>query len=175
MEFSFPVGTRGARTRLVTPKRLVEVFRQHSRLPGTYLERLSKLGFTPLEGYLRGFIDLVFEYEGRYFVVDYKSNHLGSDAACYEPALLDEVMMHHHYHLQYHIYLLALHRYLESRLTGYDYDRHVGGALYLFVRGMSRDGAVGNGVFFCRPSRDSIVALSKLFEARSESSPEASP
>jgi exodeoxyribonuclease V beta subunit len=67
-----------------------------------------------------------------------------------------------HYHLQYHLYVLALHRYLAWRLPAYDYDRDVGGVLYLFVRGMATDGEPGRGVFFDRPPRARVEALDAL-------------
>jgi exodeoxyribonuclease V beta subunit len=175
MELNFPVGSRDGPRRLVTPGRLGEVLRRHSDLPESYLERLSNLGFAPLEGYLRGFVDLVFEYDGRFFVVDYKSNYLGPRAASYQNSDIASVMSHHHYHLQYHLYLVALHRYLKSRVPGYDYDGHVGGALYLFLRGMARERPPGTGVFASRPSRDCIVALSALFDAPGSVASEATP
>jgi exodeoxyribonuclease V beta subunit len=175
MEFAFPAGSEKRLRQLVTPRRLAEVLRRHSSLPEGYVERLADLGFAPLEGYLRGFIDLVFAFQGRYFVVDYKSNYLGPHAEAYQPEPLEQVMMHHHYHLQYHLYLVALHRYLKSRLPGYDYAQHVGGALYLFLRGMSPSLPPGAGVFSACPSRECILALSELFEGARDPLEEASP
>jgi exodeoxyribonuclease V beta subunit len=148
---------------LVTAKRLGRIFREHSGLANEYCEKLGGLPFAPLEGYLRGFIDLVFRHRDRYFVVDYKSNYLGDRPLDYGVEQLREVMGEHHYFLQYHLYLVALHRYLRARLVGYDYDRHVGGALYLFVRGMSPRFAAGSGVFAARPSRECIEQLSAAF------------
>ena len=113
---------------------------------------------------MRGFIDLVFEHEGKFFVVDFKSNHLGSYASDYAPALLTAPMVDHHYYLQYHLYVTALHRHLTARRSGYDYDRDFGGVHYLFLRGMAPHHPAGTGVFFDRPSRVFIEALSELFE-----------
>jgi exodeoxyribonuclease V beta subunit len=111
-----------------------------------------------LEGMLTGFMDLVLEFEGRYYVLDYKSNKLPG----YEPAQLQQAMLAHRYDVQYTLYLLALHRLLKSRLADYDYDRHVGGALYLFLRGIDQSGA---GLYLDRPPQALIEALDVAFSA----------
>ncbi|MCE2461161.1 MAG: PD-(D/E)XK nuclease family protein, partial [Pseudomonadales bacterium] len=87
-----------------------------------------------VEGYLRGFIDLVAGHDGVWYVLDYKSNWLGNRVADYRPDGLSKAMRDHRYPLQYLLYLVALNRYLSVRLPGYDYDQHVGGAFYLFLR-----------------------------------------
>ncbi len=90
-----------------------------------------------LRGMLMGFADLVFEVDGRYWVLDYKSNALGRDDDDYTADALAASMAHHRYDVQSAIYLLALHRLLRQRLgAGYDPARRLGGALYLFVRGI---------------------------------------
>ena len=124
------------------------------------------LDFRTLHGYLKGFIDLVFEHDGRYFIADWKSNHLGHTPADYSAAPMAAAMAQHHYHLQYLLYSVALHRWLGRRLPDYHYDRHVGGVAYLFVRGLRphwRD-AQGQptGLFFHRPSAEAITQLSAL-------------
>jgi exodeoxyribonuclease V beta subunit len=88
-----------------------------------------------LNGMFKGFIDLTFEHDGRYYVADYKSNWLGVDDAAYTEQAMEQSILDNRYDLQYVLYLLALHRQLKARLADYDYDRHVGGALYLFLRG----------------------------------------
>ncbi len=94
-----------------------------------------------LHGMLMGFADLVFEHEGRYWVLDYKSNRLGHSGADYDRAALQNAMAQHRYDVQAAIYLLALHRLLRARLgAAYDPARQLGGALYLFLRGI--DGPV---------------------------------
>ncbi|WP_083447116.1 exodeoxyribonuclease V subunit beta [Azoarcus sp. CIB] len=113
-----------------------------------------------LNGMLKGFIDLVFEHRGRYYVADYKSNWLGPDDAAYTPAAMRDAVLAKRYELQYVLYLFALHRLLKSRLPDYDYDRHVGGAVYLFLRG-SR--APTRGVHAERPPRALIEALDAEF------------
>ncbi len=129
--------------------------------PG-YLERLAALGEVP-PGTLRGFIDLVFEWRGRYYLVDYKSNHLGPCWDDYSPSELEAEMEAHHYHLQSHLYALALDRLLRSRLPGIGIAQKLGGTIYLFLRGMHPQRGAGSGVFRARPSAESIAALDRLF------------
>ena len=86
---------------------------------------------------LMGFADLVFEHKGKYWVLDYKSNYLGKDDAAYSRDKLIQSMAEHRYDVQAAIYMLALHRLLRLRLgQAYDPDRHLGGAVYLFLRGI---------------------------------------
>ncbi|QYD69007.1 exodeoxyribonuclease V subunit beta [Paraburkholderia edwinii] len=113
-----------------------------------------------LNGMLKGFIDLVFEHDGRFYVADYKSNWLGPDDAAYTTAKMRAQILHSRYELQYVLYLFALHRLLKTRLPDYDYDRHVGGAVYLFLRGSH---AESQGVFVDRPPRELIERLDALF------------
>lgn len=109
-----------------------------------------------LNGMFKGFIDLVFEYQGRYFVVDYKSNWLGEHDADYTQAAMIEQIVKHRYDLQYVLYLLALHRQLKLRLPDYDYDTHMGGALYLFFRHPE-------AIYHERPPKALIETLDALF------------
>jgi exodeoxyribonuclease V beta subunit len=102
-----------------------------------------------LHGLMTGFIDLIFCWQGKYYLADYKSNHLGSQPEDYCPKQLAAAMQEHRYDLQYLIYTVALHRFLGQRLSGYSYAQHFGGVLYLFLRGMSA--ADSNGVFVVRP------------------------
>ena len=118
------------------------------------------LALATLNGMMRGFIDLVFEHEGRYYVLDYKSNHLGTDDAAYSQDNMRRVVLDKRYDMQYALYTLALHRLLKSRLPGYDYDRHVGGAVYLFLRGCD---AASGGVFHQLPERGLIEQLDEIF------------
>lgn len=116
-----------------------------------------------LNGMFKGFIDLVFEHQGRYYVVDYKSNWLGEGDAAYTDEAMQATVASHRYDLQYVLYLLALHRQLQLRLPDYDYERHVGGALYLFLRGSH---APGQGIHRARPPRELIEALDALFKGQ---------
>jgi exodeoxyribonuclease V beta subunit len=160
MEFTLPVANAGSPP--LTAASLADTFEAHaadSAFPG-YAGRVRELGFPALQGHLRGFIDLTFRQAGRFYLADYKSNHLGDMPADYGPEALKSSMEHHDYVLQYHLYALALHRHLACRLPGYDYDSHMGGAYYLFLRGMSPASPGGLGIFYDRPSRALIEALS---------------
>lgn len=111
--------------------------------------------------YLKGFMDLVFCHDGRYYVLDWKSNHLGDREGDYQAAGMQRAMVEHAYSLQALLYLVALHRLLRFRLPDYDYDRHVGGALYLFLRGV-RPEWPGAGIHAHRPSHATVAALDAL-------------
>ncbi|WP_435105278.1 exodeoxyribonuclease V subunit beta [Arhodomonas sp. AD133] len=111
-----------------------------------------------LHGMLTGYIDLVFEHDGRYYLADYKSNYLGDGPAAYTQTAMAEAMLEHRYDLQYVLYTLALHRLLRARLPGYDYDAHLGGVFYLFLRAMPD----GGGVFHTQPPRGLIEGLDAM-------------
>lgn len=100
---------------------------------------------------LQGFIDMVFEHNGRFYLLDWKSNHLGMAPAAYNSHALAESMSHNAYVLQYHLYTLALDRLLKLKMPDYCYDRHFGGAIYVYLRGVER-GTAATGIFFERPS-----------------------
>jgi exodeoxyribonuclease V beta subunit len=117
-----------------------------------------------LDGMLKGFADLVFERQGRYYLIDYKSNHLGGDDAAYDGAALCDAILQHRYDIQACLYLLALQRLLKARLgEAYDYERHIGGAVFWFLRGI--DGAA-QGVQLLRPPQSLIDELDALFAGR---------
>jgi exodeoxyribonuclease V beta subunit len=123
-----------------------------------------------LNGMFKGFIDLTFEHQGRYYVVDYKSNWLGADDSAYTWEAMDQAILEHRYDLQYVLYVLALHRQLRARLPDYDYDHHVGGALFVFLRGVH---APSRGCYFVRPQRALIEQLDALFRGVAEVRPDA--
>jgi len=134
-----------------------------------YAGRLSRMSWRTLSGFLRGFIDSVFCDGERYYLIDYKSNHLGPRQADYMPERLVPPMIEHDYILQYLIYTLALDRHLATRLEGYDYERHFGGVFYLFLRGLAPTHTAGCGVFFDRPSEGVVRSAAALMgRARAE-------
>ena len=96
-------------------------------------------------------------------MLDYKSNWLGNRLDDYRLAGISKAMRDHRYPLQYLLYLVALSRYLAGRLPGYDYDQHLGGAFYLFLRGIDPPAGMDRGVYFDRPSRACIEALDGCF------------
>ena len=116
-----------------------------------------------LNGMVKGFIDLVFCHENRYFVADWKSNYLGPEDQSYTIETIRNEILHKRYDVQYAIYLLALHRLLRNRLPDYDYDQHVGGAVYFFLRGWQAD---SQGLLVERPSREFIETLDLLFAGK---------
>ena len=152
-------------------------------VPDDYLRSLAQRDWIDMAGFLNGAIDLVMRaptssQRKQWFVVDYKSNRLAPTSQAdvpvqtYRPARLLEEMSHHDYHLQYHLYTLALHRFLKHRLPEYDYDHDMGGALYLFVRGMVGESteadldAPQNGIIYARPARAVIEAMDCLIAGR---------
>ncbi|WP_064792110.1 exodeoxyribonuclease V subunit beta [Shewanella woodyi] len=121
------------------------------------------LNFESLKGMLKGFIDLTFEHQGQFYIADYKSNHLGDDVSHYGFDAMKGAIRSHRYDLQYIIYTLALHRYLRLRMPNYNYDQHIGGSFYLFLRGMSTAAPL-SGVFYDKPPRALIESLDTLFD-----------
>lgn len=122
---------------------------------------------TQVNGLLKGFIDLVFVHNQQYYVADYKFNALGNNDAAYTPEALETAMLSKRYDVQFALYLLALHRLLKVRLgANYDYDTHIGGGLYLFLRGWQ--GPAGGRVFN-KPPRTMIEALDNLFAGKGAS------
>ncbi len=113
-------------------------------------------------GLLTGVIDLVFEYQGRFYLADYKSNHLGSRLEDYAPAALAQAMYDRRYDLQSLLYAVALHRYLAQRLPDYRYDAHFGGCYYLFLRAMRPASGPRYGVHFDRPDPERLAAFERL-------------
>jgi exodeoxyribonuclease V beta subunit len=131
---------------------------------------VPQLAFGRVQGMLNGFIDLVLEQGGRFYVLDYKSNYLGPDHHHYGPRAMEAAMREHLYDLQYLIYSLALHRYLGVRLPDYDFQRHFGGVRYLFLRGMD-PARPGSGVYAARPDLEILLALDRLCGDRAETAP----
>jgi len=139
---------------------LGETFARHGdEVSRRYAPALRRLSADRTHGFLAGVVDLAFEHEGRWHVVDWKSNQLGTDLSHYERGELEREMFASHYVLQYHLYFTALHRFLKLRVKNYDYDTHMGGAWYAFLRGV--DGT-GRGWFHDRPPRALITALDAL-------------
>ncbi len=115
-----------------------------------------------LTGLLTGFIDLFFEHDGRYYILDWKSNYLGDTLKDYSKFNIINAMNTSNYHLQYLIYTVAIHKYLQSRLPNYNYETHYGGVIYLFLRGVRVDN--NSGIFTCKPPEDLILQLSTLLQ-----------
>jgi exodeoxyribonuclease V beta subunit len=124
-------------------------------------EKIERLSFSPLRGFMKGFMDMVFRFEDRYYLVDWKSNFLGARVEDYSPENLAKAMEENFYTLQYTFYTLALNQYLKLRAQGYDYDRHFGGVFYVFLRGVDPGKGPEFGVYRDKPRRGLIESLSE--------------
>lgn len=155
MEFYYPLAN-------LRPDALRRVLERHGYAVGPFRELIETLEFRPLRGYMKGYIDLVFEAEGRFYLVDYKSNWLGAEPTAYRRSALAEAMAREAYLLQYLIYTVALHRYLRLRVPDYDYRRHFGGTYYLFLRGMDPAQGPDCGIYHDRPTPELVTALDRL-------------
>jgi exodeoxyribonuclease V beta subunit len=141
----------------------------HFPLESLRLEQFNRVlrdfGHAPLpssgsiHGLMTGFIDLVFSWQGKYYLADYKSNHLGNQPADYGQDSVQAAMNEHRYDLQYLIYTVALHRFLARRIKGYSYEQHFGGVFYLFLRGMRPEEEAG--VFAARPAAALVEGIDK--------------
>lgn len=160
----------GSASQAYTRQAIARCFERHGGPDGArYAATLRQLGNARVHGFLTGFVDLVFEHRGQWYVVDWKSNQLGVSNEAYQRDALQRAMEANHYTLQYHLYVVALHRYLRVRVPGYDYDTHMGGAAYAFLRGFhAHNGAVSHGWFTDRPSRELINALSAVMDGLDE-------
>jgi exodeoxyribonuclease V beta subunit len=154
LEFYFPL-------KAISPLRLRSLFTRDDNvsLPAGFPEQIGRLSFSKTEGYMKGFVDMVFRYDDRFFIVDWKSNWLGPRSEEYDQKTLSRAMTQHYYHLQYYIYTMAIHRYLAHRITDYDYDTHFGGIFYVFVRGVNPALGPQYGIYAARPSKAHINDL----------------
>ncbi|MBU3713382.1 MAG: exodeoxyribonuclease V subunit beta [Ferruginibacter sp.] len=114
-----------------------------------------------IEGIMNGKVDMFFEYNNKYYILDWKSNYLGDKIEDYQNHMLSDAMSENNYHLQYLIYTVAVKKYLESKLDHFDYNKDFGGVIYLFLRGIRKNRT--NGIFFKKPSYALIEKLSGIF------------
>lgn len=147
LEFDFPVTT-------FSPKVLNEL---------SDVETEINVGFySHLEGIMNGKIDLFFEQNGKYYVLDWKSNFLGNKLSDYDQNGLQKAMNEHNYHLQYLIYSVAVKKYLKSRIPDFSYERDFGGVFYLFIRGIRESSP--NGIFYRLPASQQINRLETILD-----------
>ncbi len=140
------------RNREIESQKLLSIIRNNGRqIPGS--------AGKAAEGFLKGFIDLTFRFGDKYYILDYKTNYLGDSRSDYQRNELAQEMREASYDLQYHIYTIALHRFLEKKLADYQYEPHFGGAFYLFLRGMNKPGR--EGIFFDKPDYSTIEQLNR--------------
>ncbi len=155
LEFYYPIHG-------ITPQNLARVFREHGvdHVGTSFARRMEHLDFNLREGFMHGFIDLIFEHNGKYYVLDWKSNWLGETSDAYTPKAIEKSMVDSCYILQYHIYVLAVHLWLKSRDASYSYAEKFGGVIYTYVRGMDSR-FPGGSIYFDRPGEDLMVALAQ--------------
>ena len=156
--FLVPIGA-------ITPEALAKAVANHADDPflrSEYPQRLRRLTQQAVDGYLTGVADFAFEHDGRWYVFDWKSTNLGAHYADYAPDRLQEAAVDRHYVFQLLVYALGLHRYLQTRMPDYDYDRHIGGAGVVFLRGI--DGETSNGFYVLRPPAALIGALDEMLQ-----------
>ncbi|CAL4322986.1 exodeoxyribonuclease V subunit beta [Buchnera aphidicola] len=113
------------------------------------------------KGILKGFIDLIFQYDEKYYFVDYKSNFLG-ETKNYQKKNLEKYFLKEKYNIQFYLYSLALHKFLQKKVKNYNFKKNFGGGYYLFLRGM--DGKNSNqGTFFLVPKHKILKKINKTF------------
>ncbi|HAV5777399.1 exonuclease V subunit beta [Acinetobacter baumannii] len=110
--------------------------------------------------YLNGSIDLVYFDGQRYHIADYKSNYLGENLADYSVESIAQSMSLASYWLQAGLYLVALHRYLKVKMQNYDIEQHLGGATYLYLRGMN--GEAEQGYYYWQPSTEFVLRFDAI-------------
>lgn len=153
-EFCYPLAH-------LSPSVLAKTVAQWKTIGADAQTRIGKLRFDPIEGFLSGFIDLIFRFKDRYYLIDWKSNWLGNSAADYGLEGMKRDMLKHNYYLQYHLYTLAADLFLKQHLLDYSYQKHFGGVFYIFLRGIDPSDSL-RGIFRDRPGLKTIDGLRKL-------------
>ncbi len=148
----------------LTPQRLRQAMADSSGAdcPADFLQSLQQLDFIPSRGWMRGFLDLVVQKAGRFYILDWKSNYLGDQVEAYHSRALRQVIIENYYFIQYCLYTVALHRFLRFRLENYEYDSMFGGVFYVFLRGIDPLCGPECGVFFDRPAEGLIQSLDRV-------------
>jgi exodeoxyribonuclease V beta subunit len=156
LEFHFPVT-------------MTERFIRHLK-ENEYLQTITGNQSIQFEGMMTGLIDLIIRFNNNYYLIDYKSNYLGNSYENYTPDALQFAVQEHNYDLQYLIYCVALHRYLDARLPDYNYETHFGGVKYLFLRGMQGENSIDTGIYNDKPSLELMLALDALLKETADAS-----
>ena len=160
VEFSHPITS-------LKRDQLQKIFVKHGdpELPLEFSTSLGRLHFRTVEGFMRGFIDLLFRFKNRYYMVDWKSNWLGDRPTDYDREGVRACMLQHSYYLQYHLYTVAADLYLSRRVSGYEYEKQFGGVFYVFFRGLDPT-KPGRGIFHHLPPAALVHALRQLLLGR---------
>lgn len=133
---------------------------------GITLDNINfSLAQSELSGFVKGFIDLAIKVgdgaDAKFYVIDYKSNFMGISYDDYDEKSVSLNMLEHCYDVQYLFYSLAMHRFLQHRIENYDYEKHFGGVIYLYLRGMQENSS--NSVVYTKPKLEHIEELSRIF------------
>jgi exodeoxyribonuclease V beta subunit len=157
LEFYFPVT-------FLTPQSFSDIFKEnfHIDLPEEIPEQMGRLTFSPFRGFMKGFIDMVFHFMGKFYIVDWKTNFLGYERRDYNQSALMNEMAKHYYFLQAIIYTIAVNQYLRFRVPKYNYEDRFGGTLYLFLRGIDPQMGPDYGIYFLRPCADAIHKATEI-------------
>jgi exodeoxyribonuclease V beta subunit len=157
LAFTFP-------TKAFSRDQLLDAFSQNREegIPKEFPLQLERLDFSLSGGFLKGYIDLIFQHDKRFFLLDWKSNDLGHQSAAYSQNNLEKIMSTSYYILQYYLYSLALNRYLKMRHPTYTYDKNFGGVFYVFIRGVDPRKGPTYGIYFDRPDGALIDDLDQL-------------
>ncbi|PIE23213.1 MAG: exodeoxyribonuclease V subunit beta [Planctomycetota bacterium] len=141
------------------PRRIAAIYQEYARseLERRYGQRLQQLSEQELGGFLTGFVDLLFEHEGRMYVLDWKSNWLGNRPEAYGQAGMEQAMREHDYLLQSLLYQLAVARHLRTRVPDLDLEQALGGSCYVYLRGVDAGGQ--RGFFYERAAPELLLAL----------------
>jgi exodeoxyribonuclease V beta subunit len=156
MEFYYPL-------KPVTPRQLKQVFARHGgvEIPSDFELQLQRLTFSPANGFLKGYVDMIFEHQNRFFVLDWKSNHLGNRVEDYDQENIRKTMSSEYYILQYCLYTLAFKRYMQARSPNFRFETDFGGVIYVFIRGIDAEKGPRYGIYFKRPGTQLIDALDR--------------
>ncbi len=127
----------------------------HNLIPHINLEREGEI-----QGMMSGFVDLLFEYEGKFYILDWKSNYLGNSTEFYTSDKLKLAIQESNYHLQYLIYTVAVKLYLQNCIPDFDYNTHFGGVVYVYTRGCRKDG--NTGIFYTKPEKKMVEELENV-------------
>lgn len=157
LQFHFPVENLNSKDL----QKLLALEQPNLFSPAPYIA--EGIDFKQVSGYMKGFIDLIFTTGNAFYIIDWKSNYLGSSPEMYTLEVMDREMKAKHYKLQYYIYTVAVHRYLSLRCKGYSYATHFGGVYYLFLRGLKT--GESTGIYFDRPDPEFILKFSRSIEA----------
>ncbi len=174
-EFYFPMNATNTSdlTSLLAQHRKEQIIVSDNSLLNAHLiaqiQEVQLPHYHKLKGMMHGFIDLIFEQDGKFYVCDYKSTFLGEDFSFYTQEAMRADIEHNHYDLQYLIYSLALHRYLSFALPDYDPQEHFGGIYYLYLRGVTNDpNHLGAGVYYRSITINELESLDAIFTGESD-------